>query len=151
MRLRKCETCGYGLVKEVSMPELQPGLIGEKELVVTEVNTAKHLGSGDVFVLATPEMIRLMENASVIAVDHLLPEGQHTVGVTVDVKHLAATPLGMKVHARSELVSVEGRWLIFRVEAFDEVEKIGEGTHRRAIIEMTKFLEGVTRKSRRSL
>ncbi|MBC7260922.1 MAG: thioesterase family protein [Chloroflexi bacterium] len=125
---------------------IQPGLVGERELKVGVENTAKHLGSGNVSVLATPEMVRLMEGAAVRAVDHLLPEGYRTVGVRVDVRHLAATPLGMTVRARAELIEVDGRKLIFRVEAFDELEKIGEGIHERMIIDVSKFKQRVEAK-----
>ena len=128
------------------MEEIVPGLVGEIEMVVREKNTARHLGSGNVAVLATPEMIRLMERAAVAAVDHLLPDGYRTVGVAVDVRHLAATPVGMRVHAQAELTAVEGRKLAFRVEAFDEVEKIGEGVHRRVIIDVERFKERVEAK-----
>lgn len=128
------------------MNALQPGLRGEQELVVEEEHTARHLGSGNVFVLATPMMIALMERASVAAVDHLLPEGQLTVGAHVDVRHLSPTPLGMRVTARSELVAVDGRKLTFHVEAFDEEEKIGEGTHQRVIVNMAHFRERVRAK-----
>jgi predicted thioesterase len=123
------------------MEEIVPGLVGQAELLVREENTARHLGSGDVAVLATPEIIRLMEKAAVAAVDHLLPDGYRTVGVGVNVRHLAATPVGMKVRARAELVAVDGRKLTFRVEAFDEVEKIGEGEHKRVIIGLERFKE----------
>jgi len=87
-----------------------------------------------------------MERAAVRAVDHLLPEGYRTVGVHVDVRHLAATPLGGTVRAIAELVEVEGRQLTFRVEAFDELEKVGEGFHRRAIINVARFKERVDAK-----
>jgi len=130
------------------MDKLVPGLMGEFQAEVTEANTAKHLGSGNVEVFATPEMVRLMERAGVAAVDHLLPEGQRTVGAHLDVKHLAATPLGMTVTARAELVSIEGRRLVFRVEAFDEVEKVGEGTHQRYIVDVTRFRQRVEEKRR---
>ncbi len=96
--------------------------------------------------LATPEMIRLMEKAAVAAVDHLLPDGYRTVGVEVNVRHLAATPVGMRVRAQAELTAVEGRKLTFRVEAFDEVERIGEGEHKRAIIDVERFRERVEAK-----
>jgi len=128
------------------MDRLVPGLIGESQTVVTEANTAKHLGSGNVKVFATPEMVRLMEQAGVAAVDHLLPEEQRTVGMALDVKHLAATPPGMTVTARAELIAVEGRRLTFRVEAFDEVEKVGEGTHQRYVIEVASFQRRVAEK-----
>jgi len=128
------------------MEEIVPGLVGEIEMVVHEENTARHLGSGNVAVLATPEMVRLMEKAAVAAVDHLLPDGYHTVGVAVDIRHLAATPVGMRVRGQAELTAVEGRKLTFRVEAFDEVERIGEGAHRRAIIDVERFKERVEAK-----
>jgi len=125
---------------------LAPGLRGEARLVVREEDTAQHLGSGNVAVLATPRMIALMEGASVKAVDHLLPSGQATVGSEIRVRHLAATPQGMEVTVHSELVEVEGRRLTFKVEAFDEGEKIGEGTHIRFIIDLDRFREKVKAK-----
>jgi predicted thioesterase len=91
-------------------------------------------------------MIALMENASVKAVDHLLPPGQATVGSEIRVRHLAATPQGMEVTIHSELVKVEGRRLTFKVEAFDEREKIGEGTHIRFIIDLDRFREKIEAK-----
>ena len=126
-----------------------PGLVGECETKVEVENTARHLGSGNVSVLATPEMIRLMEGAAVRAVDHLLPEGYRTVGIHADVRHLAATPVGMTVRARAELLEVDGRKLTLRVEAFDEVEKVGEGIHQRVIIDLAKFKERVEAKQTR--
>jgi len=118
-----------------------PGLVGEREVKVEVGNTARHLGSGNVSVFATPEMVRLMEMAGVSAVDHLLAEGYRTVGIRVDVTHLAATPLGMTVRARAELTHVDGRKLTFHVEAFDDVEKVGEGIHERMIVNLVKFKE----------
>ncbi len=125
---------------------LTPGLRGEARVVVREEDTARHLGSGNVAVLATPRMIALMEKASVKAVDHLLPPGQATVGSEIRVRHLAATPQGMEVTVRSELVEVEGRRLTFKVEAFDEREKIGKGTHIRFVIDLDRFREKVKAK-----
>ena len=126
--------------------QIVPGLIGERETKVEVEKNARHLGSGNVSVLATPEMVRLMEGAAVKAVDHLLPDGYCTVGIRVDVSHLAATPLGMTVRARAELLAVDGRKLTFRVEAFDESEKVGEGIHQRKIINLAKFKERVEAK-----
>ena len=126
--------------------ELHPGLEGEAQVEVQEGNTARHLGSGNVQVFATPEMIRLMEMACVAAVDHLLPKGYRTVGIGINVRHLAATPIGMRVTARAKLLQAEGKRLTFQVEAHDDVEKIGEGTHWRAIIEVEKFRERAERK-----
>lgn len=122
------------------MMELRVGLKGEARDRVTEENTAIRYGSGSVAVYATPAMIGLMEKASLSSVDPLLPEGQATVGTRLDVRHLAATPLGFEVVARAELVEVDGRRLVFRVEAFDDREKIGEGLHERYVITLEKFL-----------
>ncbi len=108
-----------------SKEELIPGLLGEKRIVVTEEYSAKHLGSGNVMVLATPAMIMLMERTALSSVDPLLPVGQRTVGTWLDVKHLAATPLGMTVRIHTELLEVEGRRLKFRVEAFRRCRKGG--------------------------
>lgn len=129
---------------------LKPGLTGQVSLVVTETHTAKHLGSGSVQVLATPQMILLMEQASVAAIDHLLPEGYRTVGIGLDVRHLAPTPVGFEVRAKSELIEVDGRRLTCRVQVHDGIEVVGEGTHRRAIIEVRQFAERVAQKAKRS-
>lgn len=128
------------------MEGIVPGLASECQLLVKEENIAAHLGSGDVSALATPEMIRWMEKASVSAVDPLLPEGYKTVGILVNVRHLAATPMGMEVRVRAELAEVDGRRLVFRVEAHDEVEKVGEGEHHRMIIDARRFGERVSKK-----
>ena len=125
---------------------LKPGLTGEVSLVVADEHTARHLGSGGVRVLATPQMILLMERASVAAIDHLLPEGYRTVGTSIDMRHLAPTPVGFEVKATSELVEIDGRRLTCRVQVHDGVELVGEGIHRRAIIEVSQFAERVAQK-----
>ncbi|MBC7242389.1 MAG: thioesterase family protein [Anaerolineae bacterium] len=125
---------------------LRPGLQAEYSLVVEQEHTARHLGSGGVDVLATPEMVRMMERAAVMAVDHLLPDGYRTVGVRVDVTHKAPTPLGMTVTARAELIAVDGRRLTFRVTAADEREVVGEGIHERAIIALDRFARKIEEK-----
>lgn len=122
------------------MAAIAPGLVGEAALLVEESHTARHLGSGGVEVLATPVMIALMEDAARSSVDSKLDQGQLSVGVNLNVSHLAATPVGMRVTARAELVAVDGRRLTFKVEAYDEREKIGEGTHVRAIINLDDFM-----------
>ena len=119
---------------------LTPGLSAEVEDTVSDKNTASALGSGGLSVFATPAMLALMEKAALTAVDPLLLPGWSTVGTEVNIKHLSATPLGMKVTARAELLSVDGRALSFKVEAFDETGKIGEGSHSRFIIENAKFM-----------
>lgn len=127
--------------------ELKVGMSAEVGKVVTENDTAAKFGSGGVKVFATPMMIGLMENASLSAVDPHLGEGFATVGLSLNVKHLAATPVGMKVTAKAELLSIEGKKLTFKIDAYDEQEKIGEGTHERYIIELSKFLERTGRKA----
>lgn len=126
--------------------ELRVGLKAKVELLVEQKDTAEAFGSGGVKVFATPLMIGLMENAALKAVDPVLPTGYATVGTHLDVKHMAATPIGMKASAIAELVEIDGKRLVFRVEAFDEVEKIGEGMHERYIIQMDKFLSKVSKK-----
>ena len=125
---------------------LKPGVTGEKIDMVTDENTALSCGSGGLAVYATPAMAALMEGACVAALE--LPEGFSTVGTDLDIKHLSATPLGLKVRALGELVSVDNRALCFKVEAFDEAGKIGEGTHKRFIIENEKFMRKALSKKR---
>jgi excisionase family DNA binding protein len=130
------------------MTNIEPGLVGKSELLVEETHTASHLGSGGVEVLATPVMVALMEDAARSSVDAKLEPGQMSVGVNLNVSHLAATPVGMRVTARAELAAVEGRRLTFTVEAHDEREKIGEGTHIRAIINLDRFMDRLHEKAR---
>ncbi len=132
----------------ISMNQNYVGLIGESSELVTSENTAARWGSGLVAGFATPAMIALMENAAFNATKDLLPEGQTTVGVEVDVKHLAATPIGMNVRARAELTRVEGRKLFFNVEAWDDAEKIGEGTHTRVVVDVARFDNRMNEKSK---
>jgi predicted thioesterase len=120
---------------------LTPGMKGELHETVTSDNTAESWGSGGLPVYATPSMIALMEGASVVAADSSLPAGFSTVGTEVNVKHLAATPPGLTVRAAGELLEINGRRLLFRVEAWDDAGKIGEGTHERFIVENEKFLK----------
>jgi fluoroacetyl-CoA thioesterase len=127
--------------------ELTPGLVGNKEVLVTEALTARHLGSGKVAVFATPAMIMLMEQAALEAVEPYLAPGQQTVGICVDVRHLAATPLGMVVRIRAELREIDGRRLVYSVEAFDSKEKIGEGSHERMIVNLERFEQKLRAKS----
>jgi len=126
--------------------ELKVGLVAEKDIVVEDRHVASHLGSGGVPVYATPMMVLHMEETSRLAVDHLLGPDGATVGASMAVRHLAPTPKGMKVHLRAELVKIEGRMLTFKVEAWDEVEKVGEAEHVRAIISMAKFAERIEKK-----
>jgi len=127
---------------------LTVGMRLEKEYVVTEADTAIHFGSGQVTVLATPKMIAWMEGASLNAVLPVLPEGYDTVGTNINISHLAATPVGMKVRVVSELIEVKGKILTFQVKAYDEMDKIGEGTHGRAIVDLNKFIERTNQKGK---
>ncbi len=122
------------------------GLAGEVSITVTEQVTARHMGSGAVQVFATPEMVRLMEKAAVTALAPRLAPGQHSVGTLVNVRHLAASPVGATVTARAELIAVDGRRLTFRVSAHDGSDTIGEGIHERALIDMARFEDRVARK-----
>ena len=115
------------------------GLSGEATVEVTAELTARHLGSGTVSVFATPEMVRLMERAAVNALKPYLAPGQQSVGTMVNVRHLAATPVGATVTARARLVAIEGRRLTFEVSAHDGTDLIGEGVHERALIDLARF------------
>ncbi len=125
---------------------LKTGMTATVEKIVEDKDTALSFGSGGVKVFATPMMIGIMENAALKAVDHALPQGFATVGSSLDVKHLAATPVGMKVKATAELLEISGKKLTFKLEAYDEVEKIGEGIHERYIIDLNKFLQKTSSK-----
>ena len=120
--------------------EPRPGLIGEARVMVDQANLASSFGANAVDVYATPALVALIENAAINAVDHLLPSGSGTVGTHLDIRHLAATPPGLEVWARAELVEVDGRRLAFKVEAFDRSEKIGEGTHERFIVDLGRLI-----------
>jgi predicted thioesterase len=131
------------------MPDLsplRPGLAGTAELVVAPEHTAPFVGSGRIAVLATPVMINLIEAAALKAVEHLLPAGHQSLGIHLDVRHVAATPVGLRVTATAEVVAVEGRTITFRVEARDEREPIGGGTHQRVVVSVARFDERVQRK-----
>ena len=127
---------------------LKPGLTGRAELVVGEEHTAPRVGSGRVHVLATPVMINLFEAAALAAIEHLLPAGHQSLGTHLDVRHIAATPVGMTAYASAELVKIEGRTLSFRVEARDEAELIGDGVHERVVVNVERFDQRVQRKVR---
>jgi predicted thioesterase len=118
---------------------LRPGLSGATEIVVGTRDTAPHVGSGKIKVLATPVLVSLMEEAALNAVEGLLPAGHQTVGTRLDITHVAATPVGLHVVAHAELTKVDGRRLTFRLWADDERDRIGEGTHERIIVDVARF------------
>lgn len=125
---------------------LNPGLTGSAEIVVGTRDTAPHVGSGKIGVLATPIMVNLMEAAALQAVERFMPPGHQTVGTRLDVRHFAATPVGLKVRASAELTHVDGRTLTFRLQAEDEREAIGEGVHERLIINVERFDQRMQKK-----
>jgi fluoroacetyl-CoA thioesterase len=126
--------------------EIHPGLSGRAEVVVADEHTAPRVGSGRVRVLATPVMINLIEAAALAAIEHLLPQGYQSLGTHLDVRHIAATPVGMKVFAVATVSKIEGRTVSFRVEARDEKDLIGDGTHERVVVNVAKFDARVQKK-----
>ena len=130
--------------------KIKAGLKGELFADVTQANTAKALCSGALEVFSTPSMIALMEGVSHLSVAEFLPAGCSTVGTKVNIDHISATPVGLKVRAECELTEVDGRRLVFAVAAYDSSAggscKIGSGTHERFIIENEKFMSKVAGK-----
>ena len=125
---------------------IQPGLSGEAGLLVAEEHTAPRVGSGKIHVLATPVMINVIEAAALAAIEHLLPPGHQSLGTVLNVRHIAATPVGMRMKASAFVTGVSGRTVTFRVEARDEKELIGDGTHERVVVNVAKFDQRVQRK-----
>lgn len=120
---------------------LETGIKGEAKEIVSEKNSAAAMKSGELNVYATPAMIALMEQAAYKSVAGELEDGKGTVGTLMSVSHISATPLGMEITAKSELIEIDRRRLVFQVEAYDERGKIGEGTHERFIIDNEAFQE----------
>ena len=129
-----------------SNDRLRTGLIGTYGIVVVDEHTAPFVGSGKVRVLATPVMINLFEAAALACCEQHLPPGHQSLGIHLDVRHIAATPVGMRVNATAELVKIEGRTLTFRVEAHDERELIGDGLHERVVVNVERFDQRVQKK-----
>lgn len=120
---------------------LKIGMTGEASVIVNADNIALKFGSSTVNVYATPAMVGLMEKASVNAVEGYLPEGYATVGTKIEIRHMTATPIGMKVTAKAEVIEIDGLKIKFKVGAFDEREKIGDGTHNRYIVKLSDFIK----------
>ena len=125
---------------------MQIGITGKQTITVTEEKTAQAMGSGTLPVFATPAMLALMEKTAFMSVADKLNEGCGTVGTKVEIEHVASSPIGMKITCDSKLVAIEGRKLVFSVEAYDAKGLIGKGTHERFIIESKKFQEKTDRK-----
>ena len=132
----------------VDLTRITAGLTGSAQLFVGLEHTAPFVGSGRIAVLATPVMINVIEAAALEAVEHLLPAGHQSLGIHLDVGHVAATPVGLQVIATAEVVRVQGRTITFRVEARDPFEAIGGGTHQRVVVSVARFDERVQRKVR---
>ncbi len=126
--------------------DIKPGIVGEADETVSTTRTASFFGSGLVAAYATPAMIALMENASVAALQRYLGPGQTSVGTEVCIKHIAATPVGMHARARATVTAIDGRRVTFQVEAWDDREKIGEGTHQRFIVDQARFNDRLQQK-----
>jgi fluoroacetyl-CoA thioesterase len=131
----------------MTLEGLKPGMTSESSLTVDEGRTAAHLGSGTLRVFATPSMVALIEDVCRRMVEPCLAAGESTVGVSLKVRHLAPTPMGQTVRCRAEVVAVEGVVITFRAEIWDPSEKIGEAEHKRAVIEVERFLRRVEAKA----
>ena len=125
----------------MSNTELAPGLLGEITTTVTAQDLACALGSGDVTVLGTPRMIALAEAATVAAIARALEEGKTSVGTSVAMRHLAASPLGRTITAKAQLTGVNGKALKFSVEVFDDFGLVGDGTVERVVVDFARFVE----------
>lgn len=123
--------------------EISVGMKGEVSNLVEREDTAYEVGSGSLLVYATPCMVALMEGAACEAIADALPEAKTSVGIALNISHLAATPVGLEVRAEAEVTEVDGNTVTFLVTAYDETGKIGEGTHKRAVVTAQRFLDKV--------
>lgn len=121
--------------------EIVVGMTGFAATTAEREDTAYEVGSGSLLVYATPCMAALMEGAACDAIAAALPEDKTSVGTELNISHLSATPVGMEVRAEAEVTQVEGNTIFFRLEAFDEAGKIGEGTHKRVVVNTQRFLD----------
>lgn len=128
------------------LSKLGIGLKGEAEILVGDAQTAPRVGSGRVRVLATPVMINMMEAAALDAIESMLPDGHQSLGTHLNVGHYAATPVGMTLRATAEVTKIDGRNIEFRVEAFDDKERIGDGTHVRVVVNVQRFDKRIQKK-----
>ena len=121
--------------------EITVGMTGQVTTDVEREDTAAEVGSGSLLVYATPCMVALMEGAACETLEGAVPEGKTTVGTELSIQHLSATPVGMAVRAEAEVTAVEGNFITFHITAHDEAGLIGEGTHKRCIVTVQKFLD----------
>ena len=123
--------------------EITVGMKGEVSTLVEREDTAYEVGSGSLLVYATPCMVALMEGAACEAIAEAIPEGKTSVGTMLNISHISATPVGLEVRAEAEVTEVDGNTITFQVTAYDEAGKIGEGTHKRAVVSSQRFLDKV--------
>lgn len=121
--------------------EITVGMKGTASTLVEREDTALKVGSGSLLVYATPCMVALMEGAACEAISEALPEEKTSVGIALDISHISATPVGLSVRAEAEVTGIEGSVITFQLTAYDETGKIGEGTHKRAIVSTQRFLD----------
>ena len=121
--------------------EITVGMKGRADTLCEREDTAKEVGSGSLLVYATPCMVALMEGAACEAIEEALPEGKTTVGIAMNIEHIAATPVGLDVWAEAEVTEVNGKVITFSVAAYDEKGQIGKGTHKRCMVDTQKFLD----------
>ena len=121
--------------------EIIVGMKGEAASFVDREDTAKEVGSGSLLVYATPCMVALMEGAACDAIKDALSEDKSSVGTELNICHISATPVGLEVRAEAEVTAVDGNTITFQVTAFDESGKIGEGTHKRVLVNIQRFLD----------
>ena len=121
--------------------EITVGMKGEVFTQVEREDTAKEVGSGDLLVYATPCMVALMEGAACEAIGEALKEAETTVGISLNIEHTSATPVGLEVRAEAAVINVEGKVITFEVTAYDEIGEIGHGIHKRVIVNSQKFLD----------
>ena len=123
-----------------------PGLIGKSEMIVKDEDLVNRLGDVPVEVLSTPRLIQLLETAAIEAIRDYIPSDQVSLGTELRIKHLSATPLGMKVTANALLRGIEKNRLLFLVDAYDDKEKVAEGEHERVLVSKERFLQKVREK-----
>ena len=121
--------------------EISIGMKGEARTLSEREDTAQAVGSGSLLVYATPCMVALMEGAACEAIADCIPEDRTSVGTYLEISHISATPVGMEVWAEAEVTAVDGNNITFQVTAYDEAGKIGEGIHKRAVINAQRFLD----------
>ena len=127
---------------------IQPGMIHKEAFIVEEIHLAQHVGSGSARVLATPWMIGFMERTSHRLIASHLPDGYSSVGVMVHIRHLAPSLLGSTIKVEAEVLSLEGTRVMLKIQAWDEVDLIGDGTHERFIIDVERYLKRLTAKQK---